>query len=105
MDAQLKKGVLEMCILSLLAGQPLYGYEVMKAVQDAFPDVYDGSVYAILRRLHADGCTETFTGDVSGGPPRKYYRLTAIGRNRLDEAQAEWQSLTQAVARLCKVAD
>lgn len=101
MDAQLKKGVLEMCILHLLAGRPLYGYEVMKAVQDAFPDVYDGSIYAVLRRLHADGCTETFTGDVSDGPPRKYYRLTAAGQARLVEAVAEWRQLTLAVARLC----
>lgn len=100
MDAQMKKGVLEMCVLHLLSRGPLYGYEVMKTVQEAFPDVYDGSVYAVLRRLHADGCTETYLGETSGGPPRKYYRLTGAGRTRLAEAKSEWNSLVAAVRRL-----
>lgn len=100
MDAQMKKGILEMCVLHLLAGEPLYGYELMKIVQEAFPDVYDGSVYAVLRRLHADGCTETFLGEISGGPTRKYYRLTDAGRSRLSEALEEWRSLVAAVRHL-----
>jgi PadR family transcriptional regulator PadR len=99
-DAQMKRGVLEMCVLHLLADEPLYGYELMKTVQEAFPDVYDGSVYAVLRRLHADGCTETFLGETSGGPPRKYYRLTADGRRRLSEALEEWRALVAAVRHL-----
>ncbi len=100
MDTQMKKGVLEMCVLHLVSGEPLYGYEVMKAVQEAFPDVYDGSVYAVLRRLHADGHAETFIGETSNGPPRKYYRLTEAGRTRLREAREEWASLVEAVQRL-----
>ncbi len=100
MDAQMKKGVLEMCVLHLLSGEPVYGYEVMKSVQDVLPNVYDGSVYAILRRLHSDGCTETFSVESSGGPPRKYYTLTAIGRNRLDDALKEWRSVVDAVNKL-----
>lgn len=100
MDAQMKKGVLEMCVLHLLAGGPMYGYELMKTVQEAFPDVYDGSVYAVLRRLHTDGCAETFFGETSGGPTRKYYRLTDAGRKRLSEALEEWRSLVAAVRHL-----
>lgn len=100
MDAQMKKGVLEMCILHLLAARPLYGYELMKTVQEAFPDVYDGSVYAVLRRLHGDGCTETYIGETSGGPQRKYFRLTGAGRERLAAALAEWRTLVAAVGSL-----
>lgn len=100
MHAQMKKGVLEMCVLRLLAGEPLYGYALMKIVQEAFPDVYDGSIYAVLRRLHAEGCTETFFGETSGGPTRKYYRLTDAGRRKLSEALEEWRSLVTAVRHL-----
>lgn len=96
----MKKGVLEMCVLHLISQKPLYGYEVMKTVQAAFPGVYDGSVYAVLRRLKADGYAETFTGDTSGGPPRKYYRLTAPGMERLGDALVEWRSIVGAVRRL-----
>lgn len=100
MDAQMKKGVLEMCVLHLLSREPLYGYAIMKTMQEAFHDIYDGSVYAVLRRLHANGYTETFVGQMSQGPPRKYYRLTSAGRHRLEEAVAEWNALVDAVNRI-----
>ncbi|MEA1961435.1 MAG: PadR family transcriptional regulator, partial [Bacillota bacterium] len=58
MDAQMKKGVLEMCILFKLKDEPLYGYEIMKSVRQVFPDVYEGSIYTILRRLNATGYTD-----------------------------------------------
>jgi len=89
-----------MCILHLLSVRPLYGYEIMKSVQKAFPDVYDGSVYAVLRRLYAEGCAETFIGEISGGPQRKYYRLTAAGQERLQAALTEWQAVVAAVREL-----
>lgn len=100
MDTQMKKGILELCILHLVRKVPRYGYEIMKEVQEAFPDVYDGSVYAILRRLHADGCTETFMGSDSGGPTRKYYKLTDPGEQRYQEAFQEWKGILMAVAKL-----
>lgn len=100
MDAQMKKGILEMCILHLISKSPLYGYEIMKKVKEAFPDVYDGSIYAVLRRLNADGCTETYLGEVSGGPPRKYYRLTPPGNDKLFEALDEWNAVLTAIKML-----
>jgi PadR family transcriptional regulator PadR len=57
MDTQMKKGVLEMCILFKLKEEVLYGYEIMKSVRQIFPDVYEGSTYTILRRLNAAGYT------------------------------------------------
>lgn len=96
----MKKGVLEMSVLHLLSRRPLYGYEVMKTLQEAFPGVYDGSIYAVLRRLRTDGYAETYMGGASGGPPRKYYRLTDAGLRRFEEALMEWKSVLRAVERL-----
>ena len=100
MDTQLKKGVLELCILHLLSLQDMYGYELMKTVKSVFPDVYDASIYAILRRIHAEGHTEVYYGRNSGGPQRKYYRLTAPGNQYLRKMTNEWQEILRAVNRL-----
>lgn len=94
---QMKKGVLEMCILQVVSKEELYGYEIMKRVTEAFPDINESTVYAILRRLHADGCTESYTGEVSGGPTRKYYRVTDTGRERLEKMIAEWNEMLGAI--------
>lgn len=94
---QMKKGVLEMCILQVVASGELYGYEIMKKVTNAFPDINESTVYAILRRLHTDGCTESYKGETSGGPTRKYYRITDTGRKRLEKMKAEWNEILCAI--------
>lgn len=98
MDVQMKKGVLEMCILFRIKDGKLYGYELMKAVRQHFPDVYEGSVYAILRRLNAEGYTEITMGDSPNGPPRKYYSITERGRVYLAQMIYEWRSTVNSVA-------
>lgn len=100
MDTQLKKGVLEMCILYQCSRKDMYGYEIMKQVKCVFPDVYDGSIYAVLRRLHAEGYTETYYGLTSGGPKRKYYRVTKEGLNHLERITEEWRRIIHAVSEL-----
>jgi PadR family transcriptional regulator PadR len=100
MDTQLKKGVLELCILYQLKHKELYGYEIMKTVKDQFNDVYDGSIYAILRRLNADGYTETYTKNSPNGPARKYYSITSTGCKYLDKMITEWQEIIGSVRKL-----
>lgn len=100
MDTQMKKGVLEMCILFLLKGDKLYGYELMKAVREHFPDVYEGSVYTILRRLNSEGYTEITTQDSPNGPPRKYYGITQKGREYLEQMTYEWNSMVKSIIEL-----
>ncbi len=100
MDTQLKKGILEMCILFQLTKGELYGYEIMKIIQEVFPDVYDGSIYAILRRLNAEGYTETYMKESTGGPPRKYYRVTAAGKEYSQNMITEWKQLMKRVELL-----
>lgn len=97
---QMKKGVLELCILQVVASGELYGYEIMKQVTEAFPDINESTVYAILRRLHSDGCTESYTGEVSGGPTRKYYRITPEGRSKLEKMRLEWDELLRSLKML-----
>lgn len=95
---QMKKGVLEMCILHICSESDMYGYEIMKRVTAAFPDISESTIYAVLRRLNSDGSAESYTGTVSGGPQRKYYRITESGRKRLDEMTELWKNTVKAVS-------
>lgn len=100
MDSQMKKGILEMCLLQMIASRETYGYELMAALCAAFPGVNESTVYAILRRLQNDGHLETYAGERSGGPARRYFRLSATGRQALAQAVADWHALTAAVTSL-----
>lgn len=94
---QMKKGVLEMCILYICNEKDMYGYEIMKRVTEAFPDISESTVYAILRRLNDYSSTESYIGTISGGPQRKYYRITAAGKKQLDEMTEIWKGTVNAV--------
>ena len=96
----MKKGVLEMCLLYRIAQGETYGYDLLGQMAQAFPEVHESTVYAILRRLAAEGYAETYTGAISGGPARKYYRITAGGQARLGEQLRDWERLHQAVRSL-----
>lgn len=100
MEAQLKKGVLEFCVMHSMRGDDLYGYEVMRRITAAFPETSEQTVYTILRRLLRDGYTECYSQDSAIGPPRKYYRLTQKGRAHLKRWMADWKALQQAVAHI-----
>ena len=94
----MKKGVLEMCILFKLKDESLYGYELMKSVRQVFPDVYEGSIYTILRRLNATGHTAFIQQESPNGPARKYYGITPSGQDYLRQMLAEWTTVLNGVA-------
>ena len=100
MDAQLKKGVLELCLLQCLSGEPKYGYDVIQTMRDCFPDVTESTFYAILRRLAREGAADTFQGSESNGPVRKYYRLTDQGREQLEQLAEDWRRLGEITEAL-----
>ena len=79
MGIQYKKGVLELCVMALLRRRDCYGYEISETLSKKI-DIADGTVYPILRKLKADGLLSTYLQEESGGPPRKYYSLTQLGR-------------------------
>jgi PadR family transcriptional regulator PadR len=100
MDTQLKKGVLELCVLHQLKKGEMYGYEIMKIITDQFPEVYDGTIYSILRRLNKDGYTRAYFRDSPNGPRRKYFYITDEGNTYLATISREWDSIVRKVANL-----
>lgn len=96
MNIQYKKGVLELCILSLLHRKDCYGYDVSEVLSKRV-DIADGTVYPILRKLKSDGLVTTYLSEESGGPPRKYYSLTETGRQEYRRAKQEWLGFIESV--------
>lgn len=99
MNAQIKKGVLELCVLSLLERRDWYGYEISDHLVQRI-GIADGSVYPLLRKLKADGLLSTYLQEESGGPPRKYYKLTELGRETYQNDRAEYLNFAQSVRTL-----
>ena len=96
----LKKDLLELCLLSLMGGGDQYGYELLRRLHAVFPDTQESVIYAILRQLCREGCTERYQGETSGGPARKYYRLTGAGRERYAALLAAWRETRDALTAL-----
>lgn len=80
MDAQLKWGIFNICILKLLE-ESKYGYELIKTMQLYFSDTDESTLYTILRRLNKEGLTDMFYSDASNEPVHKYYSITELGEN------------------------
>ena len=99
MNAQYKKGVLELCVLALLKRRDCYGYEISEYLAGHI-DIADGTVYPLLRKLKADGLLTTYLQEESGGPPRKYYRITDLGKENFEASRAEYLKFAQAVQDL-----
>ena len=95
-EIQLKKGVLGLCVLALLARADSYAYEIASRLSDAI-DMGEGTIYPLMRRMQSDGLVETYLVESTAGPSRKYYRLTDDGRTALAVQTADWAHFTQAV--------
>ena len=100
MMAQFKKGVLEMAILFTVSKKDTYGYELMKEIKLHFPDTYEGTIYTVLRRLAQDNHVTIYEGKTSGGPKRKYIRVTEGGTVYLNNMIAQWQALCNSIREL-----
>ncbi|MGI6664989.1 MAG: PadR family transcriptional regulator [Christensenellaceae bacterium] len=99
MNAQYKKGVLSLCVLALLHQRDHYGYEISEYLSQHI-SIADGTVYPILRKLKNDGLLSTYLQEESGGPPRKYYSLTKLGRETYESEKKTYLAFAQSVARL-----
>lgn len=95
MNAQLKKGVLELIVLNEIEQNDVYGYELVKKLCDYYVDVDISSYYTILRRLCKKEYIDCYEGDYSGGPKRKYYSITKLGKEVLQERKLELQYMNQ----------
>jgi len=99
MGIQYKKGVLELCVLALLKKHDCYGYEISEYLSRRI-DIADGTVYPILRKLKSDGLLNTYLQEESGGPPRKYYSLTSLGRETYENDRGEYLCFADAIRTL-----
>lgn len=99
MGIQYKKGVLELCVMALLRRRDCYGYEISETLSKKI-DIADGTVYPILRKLKADGLLSTYLQEESGGPPRKYYSLTQLGRETYEADRAQYLLFAASVKKL-----
>lgn len=99
MNIQFKKGVLEICVLSVLAHKDCYGYELVNEISKRI-DIAEGTIYPLLRRLKDEGFVTTYLQESAEGPPRKYYRLTDSGRKEEHELKDEWTRFTTSVNAL-----
>jgi PadR family transcriptional regulator PadR len=95
--AQMRKGILEFCILSVLRENEAYTSEILETLKNARLLVVEGTVYPLLTRLKNDGLLTYRWEESTSGPPRKYYGLTDLGRNFLHELNSTWTELADAV--------
>lgn len=95
-QVQLKKGVLELCVLALLSRGDGYAYDIAARLAKGI-DMGEGTIYPLMRRLQQDGLVDTYLQESASGPPRKYYRLTDRGRDAFEAQRAEWRAFSTAV--------
>jgi len=100
--AQMRKGVLEYCILSVLNGEDKYASEILESLKDAKLLVVEGTIYPLLTRLKNAGLLAYRWEESSSGPPRKYYALTETGKLFLKELDTTWNALKNAVQLVTK---
>ena len=101
--SQLLKGVLDMCLLALIAEEPSYGYEIVNKLHDRGLDlVSDGSIYPLLSRLQKQDLVEGYYEGSSEGPQRKYYRIMKEGTERLKGWYEEWEEVSTGVEAVLK---
>src|SRR5476649_204647 len=98
-DIQLKKGVLGLCVLAVLARNESYAYEIASTLSDAI-GMGEGTIYPLMRRMQTDGLVATYLVESPAGPSRKYYRLTPAGRTALEAQRSEWRGFARAVDAL-----
>lgn len=101
MNAQFKKGVLELIVLVAVSNRDMYGYELVAEVSKVV-NVKEGTIYPILKRLTNEHYFETYLRESTEGPPRKYYHLTAAGIMHLDEIRKEWEDFSKSVNHFLK---
>ena len=95
-EIQLKKGVLDLCVLALLSRHDSYAYEIAGRLAEGI-GMGEGTIYPLMRRMQSDGLVETYLVESTAGPSRKYYRLTPKGRESFAAQRDAWRAFAAAV--------
>lgn len=101
MNIQFKKGVLELCVLSLLTQRDFYGYEMVEYISQ-YVNISEGTIYPLLRRFRKEGYVETYLQESQEGPPRKYYEITQEGLRAYEILVQEWDSFINGVNKILR---
>ena len=96
MNAQFKKGVLELIVLLSVSKRDRYGYELILEVSKVV-DVNEGTIYPLLKRLTNEKYFDTYLVESTEGPSRKYYKITTLGKKRLKEVKKMWKEFSTSV--------
>jgi PadR family transcriptional regulator, regulatory protein PadR len=95
---ELRRGVVEHCVLAVMRQKESYAYDIVRALSEAGGLVTsEGTIYPLLSRLRRDGMVETTWRESESGPPRRYYRVTSQGQRALDAFVLDWTRFRDAV--------
>ncbi|MFW5794472.1 MAG: PadR family transcriptional regulator [Bacillota bacterium] len=100
MNPQMKKGVIELCIMKIIDLKKVSTYEILNKIHNL--KVNENTIYPILRRLYKDGYLEQEKGNNAVGAPRKYYKLTKQGEEKLKEHINAWEEFSNSVEKILK---
>ncbi len=98
MNSQFKKGVLELVVLIVVSKEDIYGYEIVKKVCEVV-HVNEGTIYPLLKRMTNEKYFETYLQESTEGPPRKYYRMTELGRRQMKQMTQEWIEFSSQIQK------
>ncbi len=98
----MRKGVLELCILSILSHDEMYTSDLLTALKEAQLLVVEGTIYPLLSRLKNEGLLKYRWEESPTGPPRKYFSLTEEGISTQETLKSTWQQLSESVNRIIK---
>lgn len=101
MNSQLKRGTLELCVLSILNDSDCYGYELVNKISECM-QVTEGTIYPLMKRLKESDTIDSYIVESQEGPPRKYYKITETGKAELERLSAEWFEFVKSVNELLK---
>lgn len=91
MDIQLKRGLLDVCVLKAIKSEDSYGYKIIKDIKP-YVEISESTLYPILRRLESGGMLTVYSAE-HNGRLRKYYHITDVGLKRIDDFKCEWKEL------------
>ena len=98
--SQMRKGLLEYCILSIISRQEAYASDILETLKESRLLVVEGTLYPLLTRMKNEGLLAYRWQESTGGPPRKYYALTQQGQDLLAQLDNEWQSICQSINQI-----
>jgi len=98
---QIRKGLLDLCVLNAVACRRMYGYDIVRTLRRIEGLIIsEGTIYPLLSRLSRDGLVRSALVESSEGPARKYYELTGLGRRIREQMNASWETIVQGIRNI-----